>query len=191
MPNSQYQVARPMRRMCALVYDGMLILALLFLVGATLAVVGTLLFFQVGHSASDAQKLPAWYQNLVMTPAFVATLLGFYGVFWRRSGQTLGMQTWRILTIGKDGQLLSWVQASMRVMAAMALPLLCALMASVWAGRVGVLLSAGVGFLLNYAFAWIQPKGLALHDVLSKTMTIVIPKHAHPSLMASLRQKLR
>ncbi|MFO1383155.1 MAG: hypothetical protein U1E92_06740 [Moraxella osloensis] len=40
--------------------------------------------------------LPLWYRNAVQIPAFVIILVGFCGVFWRKAGQTLGMQ---ILTL--------------------------------------------------------------------------------------------
>ena len=81
-------IAHPMERVIAIVYDGMLILALLFLVGTVLTVIGTLLTMQTGTDSAQAQSLPTWYQNFIMTPSFVLTLVGSYGMFWRRGGQT-------------------------------------------------------------------------------------------------------
>lgn len=52
-------------------------------------------------------------------------LVGFYGVFWRKAGQTLGMQTWRLKTMNRDGSLLSWGKAVKRILAACVLPALC------------------------------------------------------------------
>ena len=89
-PNEAPTIAKPMVRVVAILYDGMLILALLFLVGTILTVVGTLLTMETGTESSQAQSLPVWYQNAIMTPSFVLTLVAFYGIFWRRGGQTLG-----------------------------------------------------------------------------------------------------
>lgn len=80
-PDELPVIAKPLVRVTALLYDGMLILAMLFLVGTIGAVVGTLLFMEVGTDSAHAQRLPTWYQNGVMTPLFVLTLIGFYGLF--------------------------------------------------------------------------------------------------------------
>ena len=48
-------IAKPTTRLAAIVYDGMLILALLFLVGAVLVVIGTLLTMQTGTDSAQAQ----------------------------------------------------------------------------------------------------------------------------------------
>ncbi|WP_227681636.1 RDD family protein [Psychrobacter glacincola] len=90
--SEELAIAKPGTRMAAILYDGMLILALLFLVGTLLTVIGTLLTMNTGTDSSQAQSLPTWYQNVIMTPSFILTLVGFYGIFWRRGGQTLGMQ---------------------------------------------------------------------------------------------------
>lgn len=127
-------IAKPFVRLAAIVYDGMLILAMLFLVGAVLSVVGTLLLLDVGSASQHAQKLPVWYQNGVMTPAFLLTLVGFYGLFWRKSGQTLGMQTWRLKTVDAQGHLLTWRQSFWRIVCACLLPLLCATIGGVLHG---------------------------------------------------------
>ena len=79
-PNEEPTIAKPMIRVVAILYDGMLILALLFLVGTILTVVGTLLTMETGTESSQAQSLPLWYQNAIMTPSFVLTLVAFYGI---------------------------------------------------------------------------------------------------------------
>lgn len=116
-------IAKPSTRMAAILYDGMLILALLFLVGTVLTVIGTLLTMETGSESSQAQSLPTWYQNAIMTPSFILTLVGFYGLFWRRGGQTLGMQTWRLKTVNNNGHLLTWGQSFKRILAASIMPL--------------------------------------------------------------------
>lgn len=189
-PEEVSVIASPMVRLMAIMYDGMLILAMLFLVGAVLAVVGTLAFMDVGTTSQEAQKLPVWYQNGVMTPAFVLTLVGFYGVFWRKSGQTLGMQTWRLKTVDAQGRLLTWGQSARRIFSACLLPLLCATIGGVLHGsRLSVLVSAFLGFIFNYLFCWLNSQGLAAHDIISSTMTLKIPKHQHTSIFAKFKKK--
>lgn len=177
-------------RMMAILYDGMLILAMLFLVGTIGAVVGTLLLLDVGTESAHARQLPLWYQNGVMTPLFVLTLIGFYGLFWRKSGQTLGMQTWRLKTVDNMGNLLTWSQSTRRIMSACLLPFLCGVVALVLHGaRLSVLLGALFGFVFNYAFCLFNSRGLAVHDILSNSMTLKVPKIEHESLWRSWRKK--
>ncbi len=183
-------ISGPVVRLLTMLYDGMLILAMLFLMGLVLSVVGTLMFFEVGGSAADAKSLPVWYQNGVMTPAFVLTLVGFYGIFWRKSGQTLGMQTWRLKTVTRDGQLLTWGDSFKRIIGACAVPFLFALIGAMVNGsRLAILLSAFFGLMFNYVFCWFNRRGLSVHDILSNTMTLKVPKFEHEGLFASLRRK--
>ena len=182
-------IARPMVRLFAIVYDGMLILASLFLVGTVLSVICTLIFMEVGTTSQEAQKLPTWYQNGVMTPAFVLTLVGFYGLFWRKSGQTLGMQTWRLKTVTIDGRLLTWGQSCRRIFSACLLPVFCAIVGGILYGsRLSLLISAFVGFLFNYLFCWVNVRGLAVHDILSNSLTLKIPKYQHESIFSKFKK---
>lgn len=183
-------VATPITRLFTMLYDGMLILAMLFLMGTVLSVIGTLLFIDVGTTVKDAKALPEWYQNGVMTPAFVLTLVGFYGVFWRKSGQTLGMQTWRLKTVTSEGKLLTWGESFKRIISACVLPLVFAVVGAVIHGsRLAILFSAFFGLLFNYAFCWFNRRGLAVHDILSNTLTLKVPKFEHEGIFASLRKK--
>lgn len=183
-------IASPMERVVAIVYDGMLILALLFLVGTVLTVVGTLLTMQTGTESSQAQSLPRWYQNFIMTPSFVLTLVGFYGLFWRRSGQTLGMQTWRLKTVNNSGQLLTWGQSFKRILAACLMPLLCGIIGSLIGGsRAVLLLSAFIGLMFNYMFCLFNRRGLAVQDMLSNTITIKMPKQEHEGLWSGFKNR--
>ena len=162
-PNEEPTIAKPMIRVVAILYDGMLILALLFLVGTILTVVGTLLTMETGTESSQAQSLPLWYQNAIMTPSFVLTLVAFYGIFWRRGGQTLGMQTWRLKTINDAGQWLTWGQSFKRILAACLMPLIFGIIGSLIDGsRAALLASAFLGLVFNYVFCLFNPRGLAV-----------------------------
>lgn len=187
---AQPVIAKPMIRLMAMLYDGMLILALLFFITMILVVIGTKWLLPVGTTAQQAQLLPAWYQNLVLTPSFILTLIGFYGVFWRKSGQTLGMQTWRLKTMNRDGSLLTWWQAIKRILSACVLPVVCGLIGFLLHGHRGaVIFSMFVGLMFNYWFAWFNKQGLTVHDSLSNTVTMKMPKVEHEGLFAGFRKK--
>lgn len=184
------EIAKPSTRIIAIVYDGMLILALLFLIGTVLTVIGTMLTMETGVTSDQAQTLPRWYQNLVLTPAFIVTLIGFYGLFWRRAGQTLGMQTWRLKTVDSEGRLLTWGKSIKRILAACVVPILCGLIGYVFHGtRAAMLLSAFFGLMFNYLFCIFNQGGLAVHDMLSGTVTLKMPKIHHEGLFKSLKKK--
>ncbi len=183
-------IAKPTTRVVAILYDGMLILALLFLVGTALTVIGTLLTMQTGTQSSQAQSLPTWYQNVVMTPSFVLTLVAFYGLFWRRGGQTLGMQTWRLKTVNNSGHLLTWGQSFKRILAACLMPLLFGIIGSLIGGSRALLLtSAFLGLIFNYVFCLFNRRGLAVQDMLSNTITLKMPKVAHEGLWRGFKNR--
>lgn len=183
-------IAKPTTRLAAIVYDGMLILALLFLVGTVLTVIGTLLTMQTGTESAQARSLPVWYQNIVMTPSFILTLVGFYGIFWRRGGQTLGMQTWRLKTVNDSGHLLTWGQAFKRIMAASLMPLIFGIIGSLIGGsRAIILTSAFLGLMFNYAFCLFNRRGLAVQDMISNTVTLKMPKTENEGLWRVIRNR--
>ena len=183
-------IAKPTTRLAAIVYDGMLILALLFLVGTVLTVIGTLLTMQTGTESAQARSLPVWYQNIVMTPSFILTLVGFYGLFWRRGGQTLGMQTWRLKTVNDSGHLLTWGQSFKRIMAASLMPLIFGIIGSLIGGsRAIILTSAFLGLMFNYAFCLFNRRGLAVQDMISNTVTLKMPKTENESLWRVIRNR--
>ncbi|WBA88892.1 RDD family protein [Endozoicomonas sp. GU-1] len=45
-------------------------------------------------------------------------MYGFFGFFWTRSGQTLGMQAWRIKVVSSDNHLISPWQSVIRFLIA-------------------------------------------------------------------------
>ncbi|MDO5651161.1 MAG: RDD family protein [Moraxella sp.] len=176
-------------RLMAVLYDGMLVLAMLFLVSLVLISIGTLAFGEVGTTATQAKELPTWYTNVVLTPSFVLTLVGFYGLFWRKSGQTLGMQTWRLKTVASNGKLLTWQQSTIRILCACIVPVVCGALGYVMYGNKGLSASLVSGFVLNYLFCLVNRRGLAVHDLLSNTLTIKIPKTIHDTLWRSVKGK--
>ena len=95
-----------LRRIAAMLYDLLLILALLFL--------ATTPFIAVrGGEAVESGE------NLIYRVVVVLVIYVFFVGFWSRSGRTLGMQSWRLQLQDDDGQVPSVARASLRFVAAL------------------------------------------------------------------------
>lgn len=103
---------------------------------------------------ADNEFQPALHGPIFRIGLGVA-LLGFYVFFWLRSGQTLGMQAWRIKLVSQNGEPLKLGTVVLRAL--LGLP---------------SLLLFGLGYL------WIMfnPKRLAVHDLITKTRVVQLPK---------------
>lgn len=148
----------PWRRLLALVYDLLIVLAIMMTVGlACQLATGGRLIATGAHVA-----VPAWYpllQGVVVAAYFIAS--------WRRGGQTIGMRPWRIRVRRHDGAAISLRQAVLRLLVGAAPLLLLAL-----APRLGlrVTLWAILGaWALEFAVALFDPRRRALHDVVAGT----------------------
>jgi len=89
-----------LRRMAAVCYDALLLLAVFFLATAIA------LPFNAGQAFAADQF---FYPVYLLTISFV-----FYGWFWTHGGQTLGLRAWKIKVLTPDGQVLNWRQAGIR-----------------------------------------------------------------------------
>lgn len=135
-----------LRRFGAMLYDSLLIIALQMVITA-------LLLPLTGGEAITSERYGALeyvYQLLLL---FV--VIGFFGLFWTRRGQTLGMMAWRLKVVRVDGALLSWTDTFKRL-----------------AGALVSWLPAALG----YFWIWIDREQLAWHDRWSRTRVIVLPK---------------
>ncbi len=167
-------------RLAALIYDGLLVIALLAITNAILVAIVT------PSEAANNQDFVVLSANIrygLLLPASLLVIYGFYGYCWKRGGQTLGMQTWRLSARRRDGDLMTWGDALKRCLAAVIMPFLLALLA--WrfgATSKGIAAFVGIGFLFNYAWAWLPisrlPAGLCLHDLVSNTDVLRLPKKA-------------
>ncbi len=140
-----------LRRLAALLYDSLL------LVGLFMIATALLLPFTGGEAITAARHPVLAVVHRLVLLGLVAL---FYGTFWTRRGQTLGMASWRLRTEREDGRLLGWSDA-LRRLAAAALSLA----------------PCGLGFL------WIlfDPERRAWHDRLSHTRVVVLPRRARRS----------
>jgi uncharacterized RDD family membrane protein YckC len=134
------------RRLAALVYDGFLLVALLMIFTAGA------LFFTHG-----AAVVPATAGDWVYAyrAGLVLVIGGYYVLNWLRSGQTLGMRAWRLRTVSDSGHTLSFRAAILRACFGFI----------AWA-------PAALGVLWLY----LDPEHLALHDRLSRTRVLYLPR---------------
>lgn len=93
-------------RVAAMIYESLLVIAVLFVASfIVLPVVGDL------HSG--------WQRHLFQA-YLVVVLFAYFATFWRRSGQTLAMKTWRIRLDDRSGGRVSSRQALLRFALALA-----------------------------------------------------------------------
>lgn len=94
MSETVFLAASLWRRMAAMVYDSLLMFALLMVVGAT-----TLPF---------TSWLGINRDNIIFKFYLFAAIYLFLGWFWTHGGQTLGMRAWKIRLVQRDGRPVSW-----------------------------------------------------------------------------------
>lgn len=92
------------RRLAAIFYDALLLLAVLF--GATALVLPL-----SGGQAIQASN--PFYSSFLFILSFF-----FFGWFWMHGGQTLGMRAWRLRLVRMDGKPLSWWHVLLRFLSA-------------------------------------------------------------------------
>ena len=146
------------RRLLALVYDLLIVVAIVMVVGllCQLATGGKLI------RTGATTIVPIWYQALqgvVVAAYFISS--------WRRGGQTLGMRPWRIRVTRDDGGTPTLQQALIRVLVAAA-PLVLLLLAQVLGLRATLwtLLAVWAGWFVVAVF---DPRRRALHDIAAGT----------------------
>ncbi len=144
-----------LRRLAALLYDA-------FLVGSIWMLIGFVLQLIVGpdnNQLVDGRVETNPLLDNILFLLMVASSAGFYIGFWTRSGQTLGMIAWRIKLETTGGELISPGQGLIRYLAA-------------WPAF----------FLLGLGYLWlvIDKNGDAVHDKVSQTIVILLPRDHRP-----------
>jgi len=89
-----------LRHLAALLYDGLLLASIYFVLTAIL------IAFRGGEAFSPAH--PGYSLCLIVTG------LGFFGWFWTHGGQTLGMRAWGLQVQSLNGTSCHWQQALLR-----------------------------------------------------------------------------
>lgn len=149
-----------LRRLAAMGYDALLVFSLLF--GAT----GLYQFVagQLSSGNQDSQALATGDVVKAIEPVaagplyslfLLLVIVAFFTWFWRRNGQTLGMQAWRLRIDNLDGGRISYGQALTR-----------------FAGA--CLSTACLG--LGYLWILVDKDKCSWHDRLSRSRVVLLPK---------------
>ncbi|SDW54291.1 RDD family protein [Marinobacter mobilis] len=105
-----------LRRSLAMIYDGLICIAVLLV---TSWIYTMLAAFAIGFDRYEEMMTTGQMKAdpLLSSVLFIVLYL-FFGYFWTRNGQTLGMQVWRIRVQNINGVSISWSQALKRFMVA-------------------------------------------------------------------------
>jgi uncharacterized RDD family membrane protein YckC len=146
VPPESLPAASLLRRLAAMMYDSLLLLALLMIVTA----------FFLPFTGGEAVR---WQSFPLLTLLYWCVLAGavlvYFGLPWTARGQTLAMTTWRLRVQRDDGCLLTWRDVAVRLAASLLS----------W-------LPAGLGFV----WILFSRERRAWHDALSGTRVVVLPK---------------
>jgi len=113
--SDQLVTAALWRRLAAMLYDSILIFAIWIMVGfVVLSIFG---LEEARTIEGDVVVLAPVVKNTLFAAMMVSAFL-FFGWFWTFSGQTLGMQAWRIRVVTEQGNSISWRQALIRFVCA-------------------------------------------------------------------------
>lgn len=151
MSSPQSQINTPLvsaplsRRLAAMFYDAFLLLAIFF--GTTAIIIA----IRSAGSEANVQAITGAERLTILFPCLFIITVVFYGLFWIKSGQTLGMQTWKIQLRTNNGKPLTWLTITIRCTA-------------------GLLSIALLG--LGYFFALVRTDGRSLPDIISQTTVI-------------------
>lgn len=105
VPDTESILATAKRRLLSMVYDSLLLAAVLFVAFAIFIKISEMTDIEPAHSIKSVYLL--------------SVIFFFYAGFWTHGGQTLGMKTWRIKLVHENGQAISWGQALLRYMGAL------------------------------------------------------------------------
>jgi len=102
-------IASVWRRLFALVYDALILIALLMVATAIAMLVAELALPDVSASHPDAVR-----QHPVYLVWLLLWWFGYYAGCWRRGGQTIGMKAWRLRLISVPRPVMGWSQCLLR-----------------------------------------------------------------------------
>lgn len=142
------------RRLAALIYDLFLLTAIVMAYALVVITPLRVMFYGMPTTDGNFIAFPVLLQIVLMI-GLVLVLAGYYLLCWRKQGQSMGMKAWRLKLQQSNGELASLRQCWIR--AALA-PLSLAFF--------------GVGYL----WCLISTNRECLHDRLSSTEVVVIPK---------------
>ena len=140
------------RRIMAMLYDAFLLLGISFAYGVIVLLIRKLV-------GDDTMQAPSNALQIIIVIGLWFCYALFYVWCWRKTGQTLGMKSWRLQLLQEDQsqyqQLPGWKECWLRCLLA---PLSMAML--------------GIGYL----WCLVDKQGDCLHDIYSNTKVVLLPK---------------
>lgn len=140
------------RRIMAMLYDAFLLLGISFAYGVIVLLIRKLV-------GDDTMQAPSNALQVIIVIGLWFCYALFYVWCWRKTGQTLGMKSWRLQLLqedqSQDQQLPGWKECWLRCLLA---PLSMAML--------------GIGYL----WCLVDKQGDCLHDIYSNTKVVLLPK---------------
>jgi uncharacterized RDD family membrane protein YckC len=106
---NQQKIAPLWRRLFAMIYDGFLLFGISMLVGAFHISIKAVIF-----GKNSIETSPTAGGDFILFIIWILAIFLFYFFFWRNSGQTLGMQSWRLKIVSLKGENISISQCMIR-----------------------------------------------------------------------------
>lgn len=105
-----------MRRLAAMFYDALLSIALLMVTtGIYMMITKAALGDEAYRAMNDSGSTIG---DPLLSSVLFITLFVFFGYFWTKNGQTLGMQVWHLRIQNENNTSIRWLQALLRFMMA-------------------------------------------------------------------------
>lgn len=172
----QYQVAPLARYLAAMLYDALLVLAVLF--------VASLIYMvpYMGSSGIDSSQSENLTTTAFQTPVFKSYIFLIWFLFltwfWTHGGQTLGLRVWKLRIQTVDGQAISLMQCLLRFLTSLA-PWAMALFLYYILNKAEVLpVQYGYWIILlgfsGIAWAFFDKDKITAHDRFSETRIVKI-----------------
>jgi uncharacterized RDD family membrane protein YckC len=146
------------KRLAAMGYDSLLVFALLFIASGIFIEISRRINHIAATDVSTGQivtEIAPAASGPFFTMYLVVVVGLFFSYFWCKTGQTLGMQSWRLRIQNADGTQITLKQALIRYVVAI-FSLFC--------------------FGLGYLWVLLDKDGKTWHDKASNSETIVLPK---------------
>lgn len=151
----EYSTPSLLRRFAAMVYDSLLLMAISILYGAVMTGINV----AIKGVPATGERISWGIFGVVVFIGWILTIGYFFCYFWHRSGQTLGMKTWRMKVVNREN--LNCPNYSQCIIRFLCAPISLCLF--------------GIGYWLMY----LNPERQTLHDKISKTRTLLVTKEAN------------
>ncbi len=104
--SSTLKPASLVRRLAAMVYDFMIVVAIWMVVGA------------IAVALNDGEAIASGTDEALLKSTLLVVTYLFFAYCWTRSGQTLGMLAWRLRVQHVEGRTLNWTESLIRFFSA-------------------------------------------------------------------------